>query len=161
MTRNVLRVIGCAIVVWMALASSTLAQVVINEVHYRPAAAAVLAGEDPARLEFVELYNSGANVVDLSGWTIAPAVHFTFPAGTSLAPGEYLVVARDPAFLKTRGSMVPVGVRVFAWSSGDLSAGPLQLRGSSLFDLQAHRASTFRLTPAPSARFDRDRVPPA
>ena len=73
MTRNACRVIGCAIVVMMALGSSSLAQVVINEVHYRPAAAAVLQGEDPARLEFVELYNSSGKTLDLSGWSIAQA----------------------------------------------------------------------------------------
>lgn len=45
--------------------------------------------------EWIELYNRGTEIVDLSGWQLDDAVEFDFPAGTSLAPGSYLVVARD------------------------------------------------------------------
>ena len=131
MNRNACRSIVGVITVLLALISSAFAQVVINEVHYRPAAAAVAVGEDPARLEFVELYNSGAAAVDVSGWSIGSAVQFTFPGGTLLAPDAYIVVARDPALLKARSSAIPPGVQVLAWKSGDLWAGTVQLRDAS------------------------------
>ncbi|MEM9656721.1 MAG: lamin tail domain-containing protein, partial [Planctomycetota bacterium] len=52
--------------------------------------------------EWIELYNRGDSTVDLGGWSIADAVDFEFPAGTELAPGEYLVVARDSATLQEK-----------------------------------------------------------
>ncbi len=69
------------------------ADVIINEIHYSPK-------DKTVREEFVEVYNDDQNVVDLSGWYFSQGIDFTFPAGTSLAPGEYLVVAEDPAVLK-------------------------------------------------------------
>ncbi|MEN8865511.1 MAG: lamin tail domain-containing protein, partial [Akkermansiaceae bacterium] len=65
-------------------------QVVINEIHYDPA-------NETSAEEFIELYNPGANVVDLSNWELTDAVQFTFPAGTTLGAGAYLVIAEDPA----------------------------------------------------------------
>ncbi len=70
--------------------------VVINEILYHkrpqyrsetPAAAFV---ENPE--EFIELHNPGAAPVDLAGWSFTDAVGYTFPVGTVLAPGGFLVV---------------------------------------------------------------------
>ena len=111
----------------MGMASASFGQVVINEVHFRPAASAMQPGEDPSRLQFVEIHNPGASAVDLSGWSIVAAKRFTFPRGTMISPDEYLVVARDPAFLRERGPRVPSGVQLFGWPRGDLSAGAVRL----------------------------------
>src|SRR4051812_5979272 len=87
------------------------AQVVINEIHYQPVeqphfnTSGVPTYSDtnlPADLsddihEFLELYNSGANPVDLSGWSFTAGVDYTFPANTSLPAGGYLLVAKNPA----------------------------------------------------------------
>ncbi|MFH0792996.1 MAG: lamin tail domain-containing protein, partial [bacterium] len=66
------------------------AQVVINELQYHPAGDA--AGE-----EFIELFNTGSQAVDLSGWFFSDGVDFVFPVETALGAGEYLVVSPDPA----------------------------------------------------------------
>ncbi len=67
--------------------------VVISEIMYHPA--------DPQEaLEFVELHNPEAPRADLGGWRIEGEIDFTFPAGTVLLPGEYLLVARAPAQLQ-------------------------------------------------------------
>lgn len=66
-------------------ATSTL---VINEVQYHPA-----SGD--AAEEFVEIHNRGSNAVNLGQWRLSGGVDFTFPAGTSLTAGGYLVVAKD------------------------------------------------------------------
>jgi Lamin Tail Domain/Cohesin domain len=112
---------------WIGIGSASFAGVVVNEVHYRPSPSALPKGEDPARLQFVELYNAGPATVDLSGWSIASAVRLSFPNGTTMAPSEYVVVAADPDFLRARGPSIPAGVRVFRWESGDLAAGRVQL----------------------------------
>ncbi|MCB9690093.1 MAG: lamin tail domain-containing protein [Alphaproteobacteria bacterium] len=50
--------------------------------------------------EWIELFGRGDTPVDLSGWQLVDAVRYTFPEGTVLAPGAYLVVARDAAALR-------------------------------------------------------------
>ena len=45
--------------------------------------------------EWIELYNRSANPVSLANWEFEGAVDFTFPAGTQILSGEYLVIARD------------------------------------------------------------------
>jgi hypothetical protein len=66
--------------------------VVIHEVHFDP-------DFKPLRTEFIELTNRGEAPVDLSGWRLEDAVDLTFPAGTVLEPGGFLVAAEDPADL--------------------------------------------------------------
>ena len=48
-------------------------------------------------MEFVEIYNSGLITEDLTGHRFSGEIDYTFPDGTMLAPGEFLVIARDPA----------------------------------------------------------------
>jgi len=67
----------------------TTSAVVITEIMYHPAS-------DNDAEEFVELYNAGPEVVDLSGWSIDGGIRYRFPADATLAPGAYLVVANDP-----------------------------------------------------------------
>ncbi len=50
-----------------------------------------------SREEWVELFNRSASPVDLGGWSLGGGIGFTFPAGTTLAGGGYLVVADDLA----------------------------------------------------------------
>lgn len=63
-------------------------KVVINEIHCNP--------DLPYELvEFVELYNSKDVAIDLSGWHFSRGIEFTFPAGTMIGSGQYLVVTED------------------------------------------------------------------
>ena len=68
--------------------------IVINEIMYHP------IDNDKDR-EFVELYNRSDDPVELTGWEFTNGIEFSFPDNTVLGAGEYLVVARDPAFLRS------------------------------------------------------------
>ncbi|RYD37107.1 MAG: hypothetical protein EOP87_04205, partial [Verrucomicrobiaceae bacterium] len=102
------------------------AEIVINEFHPKP--------EDGHDLEeFVELHNTGASAVDVSGWRLAAAVTFTIPAGTTISSGGYLVVAMDPAAIAARYSTGALG----PWSGKLNSTGErIELRdaGGALKD---------------------------
>lgn len=74
---------------------------VINEIHYDPSS-------DTAPAEFLELYNAGARTVNLTGWRLAGAVDYAFPANTQLAPDRYLVVALSAPFFEAEFRDVPV-----------------------------------------------------
>ncbi len=66
-------------------------EVAINEIFYH--------AFDDGPEQWVELKNTGASPVDLSGWSLSEAVSYTFPSGTTLNAGALLVVARDSAAL--------------------------------------------------------------
>jgi hypothetical protein len=85
-----------------------LLAVVINEFHYDP--------DNPVeQSEFLELHNTGAAAVDLSGWRLDEAVDFAFPAGSSISAGGYVVVSQNAAHFQARFGFAPLGV----WQEGD------------------------------------------
>jgi len=65
---------------------------VLNEIFYHPP-------EERAG-EFLELYHRGLEPLDISGFRFTRGIDFLFPEGSVVAPGEYVVVAEDPALLK-------------------------------------------------------------
>lgn len=108
---------------WRRLAQPTLGvanaprraeEVVIHEIFYNPP-----AGDAD---EFVELANRGAQAVDLTGWRMRGGIAFDFPAGARIAPGEFLVVAKDPAQLRANHPDVPAA-RVVGGYQGTLGNG--------------------------------------
>ncbi|MBL9138252.1 MAG: lamin tail domain-containing protein [Verrucomicrobiales bacterium] len=77
----------------LANAAPPSAEVVINEILYRP-----ISGDEAG--EYIELHHPGASDLDISGWRIVDGVDFEFPAGTTIPAGGYLVVARDAERLR-------------------------------------------------------------
>ncbi len=72
-----------------------LAALRITEVHYHP----LSQGEpwvDGDEFEFIELQNTGAVALDLSGLAFVEGIGYSFPLGTALAPGAFYVVGRNP-----------------------------------------------------------------
>ncbi|MFM7101888.1 MAG: lamin tail domain-containing protein, partial [Verrucomicrobiota bacterium] len=82
--------------------------VVINEILYRHAPDFVPGGAVANPEEWIELYNRGQAAVDLGGWRLAGPLRFSFPDRLVLAPGAYLVVARDAESLRRKHPGVPV-----------------------------------------------------
>ncbi|MFH1532883.1 MAG: lamin tail domain-containing protein [Pseudomonadota bacterium] len=77
--------------------------VAINEIMYHHAPVPTLDGGAVASTEeWIELYNAGADPVDLGGWSLVDAIEFQLPPDTILPPGEYLVVAKDADTLGTQ-----------------------------------------------------------
>ena len=66
---------------------------VLNEIVYDDAATGLA--------DQVEIYNAGTETVDLTGWKISDEKRDSFgqaPEGTTLAPGEFLVLVKDVDF---------------------------------------------------------------
>jgi Lamin Tail Domain/CotH kinase protein len=68
--------------------------IVINEIMAKPPS-------DHESGEYVELFNQSAAAVDLSGWRFTDGISWAFPAGTTMTAGQYLVLAKNPAFLNS------------------------------------------------------------
>lgn len=77
--------------------------VVINELMYHPAS-------ENALEEYLELWNTNAFAVDLTGWRLSGGIDFVFPA-LSISGGSYLVVAANVAVFQAKypGVMNVVG----------------------------------------------------
>jgi hypothetical protein len=86
----------------LTLAATAQAGVVINEIHFDPV-------DKTSAEEFIELYNSGGAPVDLGGAYFDAGISFTFPGGTTLAPGAFLVVAQNPTTLQARFGATALG----------------------------------------------------
>ena len=75
-----------------ALPGATLcaadSDIVINEILYSP-------GSTNTGLEYIEFYNRGPTPVNVGGWVITDAVDYTFPGGTTIDSGAYVIVALD------------------------------------------------------------------
>ncbi len=71
--------------------SSRKTGLVISEIMYKPA-----SRPDGRDLEFVEIFNSQPWFEELSGYRLGGDISFTFPEGTKLPAGAYLVVAANP-----------------------------------------------------------------
>lgn len=95
--------------------------IVINEIHPNPP-------ENHIRQEFVELHNPANSDKDLSGWRFSRAIDYTFPAGTILRAGGYLVIAEDPSTLQST-----LGVEALGPYSGNLNSSgeTMRLRDAS------------------------------
>ena len=76
--------------------------VVINEINYNPP-------DKTKPTEFVELTESRTTAVDLSGASFVNGVHYTFPTGTTLPAGGYVVVSENPAALQTAYGVTSFG----------------------------------------------------
>ncbi len=77
--------------------------VVFNEVMYHP--------PDENLTEWVELYNQHSVDMDLTSWRITGGIEYSFPQGTVLPGGGYLVIAKQPAQLLEQlpGEMISLG----------------------------------------------------
>ncbi len=107
------------------------ANVMITEIMYHP------QSED-VRDEFIEIYNAEPTAVNLSGWRISDGVDYTFPLGTTLAAGQYLVVAANVTQFEI--NYPTVGNFVGGWV-GSLSNGGETVE---LEDASGDRASRFK-----------------
>ena len=75
--------------------------VVFNEIMYHPA-------QSQTAQEWIELHNQMAVDVDLSGWSINGGVTYTFPEGTFLSGGAWLLVAESPAALASETGLAGI-----------------------------------------------------
>ena len=105
-----------------SLLSSLHAEIVINEIHYDPF-------PKVERVEFVELYNSGAETVDLGGWTFTNGFDYTFPADSELEAGAFLVLAQNRKDYDNKfGSIFVGGVKAF----DEFAGGSLNNRSETI-----------------------------
>ena len=92
-----------ALLLCLIFATAARGQIVINEINYKPL--------DPTKaLEFIELYNAGAAVVNIGLWRIEDAVDCILPANATIAAGGYFVIAGNAAAFQMQYGFAPGAV---------------------------------------------------
>ena len=134
--------------VWSAINEVTLyppqdlSKLLVTEIMYHPPDVGLTDGDE---FEFLELKNTGASPISLSGLYFT-GLTFTFPIGSTLAPGQFFVLARNAVTFASRHPGVtvngvytgrlansgetialshPLGAQVLAFTFGDLTPWPV------------------------------------
>ena len=76
-----------------------LSRLLVTEIMYNPSGAVGIDGDE---FEFVELKNAGTNTVNLTGLGFTAGLAYEFPVGTTIAPGQFHVLVRNPAQFAAR-----------------------------------------------------------
>lgn len=92
---HIRHLLACIVILLTQALQGDNQDVIINEIHYHPASGEV-------RDEFIELYNRGTDIIDLTGWSLSNGVSFIFPEGARILPDDYLVVAQDAAWIQSQ-----------------------------------------------------------
>jgi hypothetical protein len=87
--------------------------IVINEIMYHH-------GTRDELYEYIELYNRGTETVSLAGWSFTDGISYTFEPGTEIAPGSYIVVAKDPNFIADVYDNLVIGTNLVGPYTGEL-----------------------------------------
>jgi len=82
-----------------------LSKLLITEIMYHPPSVGAV---DSDEFEFIELKNAGSNTLNLTGLRFT-GINFVFPNGTTLAPGEFFVLARNAAQFAAKYPGVALG----------------------------------------------------
>jgi hypothetical protein len=107
-------------------ATPLIGPIIINEAMYHPPD---MSGADNTRDEYIELHNITTTPIAVDGWRVKGDSDFTFPAGTTILPGDYvLLVDFDPvadaislaAFRSTYGNLAAT-IRVYGPYAPNLS----------------------------------------
>jgi hypothetical protein len=124
---------------WSALneADFILAQtwktLAITELMYNPPAVGDVDGD---HFEFLELKNTGATDLDLSGVAFTNGLSFTFPRGARLAAGKFAVLVSDRAAFTNKYPGVPVaGIYGGKLANGGERVTLVHATGETIFDV--------------------------
>lgn len=107
---------------WSALNEATFyvirifKELVITELMYNPVGSTNLDGD---QYEFLELKNIGASELDVGGVRFTNGISYTFPLGTRVSPGDFMVLVANPeAFAERYPGVVISGVYTNGLSNG-------------------------------------------
>lgn len=108
----------------LAACSASAQNVIITEIMYNPPE----SGTDS--LEYIEIHNFQPLPTDISGWSFTQGIAYTFPAGTVMAPGAYLILAKNANAFQSVFGFAPDVV----WATNDAltnSGEDIEIRDAS------------------------------
>jgi hypothetical protein len=111
----------------------------LSEIMYNPPKFAQLDGDE---FEFLELKNTGPNPLDLGALNFTRGLSFTFSNGTTLGPGQYLVLARNAVQYAARYGNRPLhGLYTGKLDNNGETLELVTLEGQTVFSVQYDNAA--------------------
>ncbi len=112
---------------WYHNATNTLNAVNAPTLHDEIVITEIMAAppSNHADGEFVELYNRSGTTVSLAGWRFVDGISFDFPNIATLGAGQYLVLAKNPAYMTANYGAI---ANLYGPFSGTLKDGGELLR---------------------------------
>ena len=118
---------------------------IVSEIMYHPSDEGLVNGDE---YEFVELKNTGEKTLDLTGLQFTDGISFAFTNGAQLAPGNFFVLARNPAAFAARYPGVTVnGVYTGKLDNGGEKLTLSHVLGTNVFSFPYGTRSPWPLTP--------------
>jgi hypothetical protein len=124
---------------WTALTETTFfiiqnfTDLLLTEIMYHPPGTTNLSGDE---FEFIELKNVAATNLELSGLHFTNGISYTFPVGTFLAPGHFIVLVSNPAGFTNRYPAVHVdGVFAGKLSNSGETLKLVHVTGAPIFSV--------------------------
>jgi hypothetical protein len=126
--------------VWSAVVDATFyitqtyTDLLVTEIMYHPPSTANYDGD---AFEFVELKNVGTTSRELSGVHFTGGIDYTFPLGTFIAPGRFVVLVSDPVAFASKYPGVRIdGVYNKNLSNSGETLSLVQVTGAPIFSVQ-------------------------
>ncbi len=85
---------------------TSISEVMISDIQYINA--------DSSDKEFLQILNSGSQIIDLSNYIVSDGIEFVFPEGIAIAPNEKITLVKDITLFPLQSG------QVFQWTSGQL-----------------------------------------
>ena len=98
--------------IWSPLTEATFfvlhdyRDLLVTEIMYHPPASSSFSSDD---FEFLELKSVAPSNLELSGLCFTNGISYSFPVGSFLAPGHFVVLVSNPAAFTNRYPGVPIG----------------------------------------------------
>ncbi len=138
---------------WAGLTGATAYNFTTSAPFVAPKLLITEVNSNAAPADFFELYNYGTTAIDLSGWrwdddsaNFNDAAAVTFAAGTSIAPGERIIVINttDAAAFRAAWGNLPNSVQVIALGGPGVGSPD----AIAVFDAAGNLATSLNLTTA-------------
>lgn len=129
---------------WSALREATFtvpahaSALQITEIMYRPLQDETGEGGE---LEFIELKNTGASAIDMSGLRFTSGIDYKFPHGQELRPGEFLVLGENEGHFEQRYGKKPFQVYLKKLSNSGQRLTIQDALGQVIFSVRYEAAS--------------------
>lgn len=78
----------------------------ITEIHYNPTPEDTNSGDE---FEFIEIKNASSAALSIGGYAFTDGIQYTFPGGTSVPAGGFIVLASNAALFQERYGFAPFG----------------------------------------------------
>jgi hypothetical protein len=116
----------------------------VTEIHYHPLDRDTI---DDGEYEFIELKNTGTNPMNLSQAKFVTGITYTFPTGTLLHPGKFILLASNRQEFNVRYGFYPFGEYAGQLDNSGELVTLCSVQGDTIFSIRYDDSAPWPVTP--------------